>query len=132
MASATCSECGWDVHNLPAGTATAAWDNHRARIHGEGGTVTQLPGVDWHEQALQAVRALAATGEPFVISQVIEYGVPDAPNPRTDWANIQREAEAFGWIIATGKLGHSVRPTTKGSPCTEWVGTYAATRRSAS
>lgn len=129
MGYAKCFECGWDVQNLPAGTAAYnAWLSHRSNVHSEGRTVTQLPGVDWHTQALQAVRALAATGKPFVISQVIELGVPDAPNPRTDWARIQGEAEALGLIEQTGRLGHSVRPTTKGSPCAEWIGTYAARR----
>lgn len=131
MASATCHECGWDVHDLPTGTGTTAWDTHRARIHGEGNTVHQLPAVDWHTQALQAVHALAAKGDPFVISQVIEYGVPDAPNPRTDWSRIQGEAESLGWIEQTGRMGRSVRPTTKGSPCAEWRGTYAVTRHTA-
>jgi hypothetical protein len=93
--------------------------------------VTQLPAVDWHTEALRAVRALAAKGEPFVISQVLEYGVPDAPNPRTDWSRIQREAKDLGWIEETGRLGRSVRPTTKSSPCAEWIGTYAARRGAA-
>ena len=106
---------------------------HDAEAHrGEpAAAIRQLPGVDWHTQALQAIRALAAKGEPFVISQIIEYGVPDAPHPRTDYANVQREAETRGWIEQTGRLGRSVRPTTKGSPVAEWVGTYAARRGAA-
>ena len=102
-----------------------AWQQHHRAEHTE---QHQLPSVTWREQAMLAMRALAARGEPFVISQVIDYGVPDAPNPRTDWSNIQKEAVALGWIEATGRLGHSVRPSTKGSPVTEWRGTYAARR----
>ena len=129
MGWAKCHECSWEIHGTVPGTALHAWRTHHDRVHGDATTVTQLPGVDWHTQALQAIRALAAKGEPFVISQIIEYGVPDAPNPRTDYANVQREAETLGWIEQTGRLGRSVRPTTKGSPVAEWRGTWAATHR---
>lgn len=54
-------------------------------------------------------------------------GYGDAPNPRTDWSRIQREAEALGWITQTGRLGRSVRPTAKGSPVAEWIGTPKVT-----
>jgi hypothetical protein len=128
MAWARCGECSWEVHDLPPGTGTAAWQTHHDRTHGDAETLHQLPGVEWHEQALQAIRTLAATGQPFVISQVIKLGVPDAPNPRTDWSRIQGEAEALGLIEQTGRLGHSIRPTAKGSPCAEWIGTFAARR----
>lgn len=100
--------------------------DHHTRHHAPTPNVGQLPAVDWRRQALDAIRQLAATGRPFVISQVIHYGVPDPPNPRTDWPRIQADAVALGWIEPTGALGHSIRPTTKGSAVTEWRGTSAA------
>lgn len=107
------------------------WQHELEKHRGQpASALHQLPTVEWHTQAMQAIRALAMKGEPFVISQVIEFGVPDAPNPRTDWSRVQKEAENLGWIEQTGRLGRSVRPTTKGSPVAEWRGTYAATRRS--
>lgn len=110
--------------------ADLLWQHNAEKHRGITPTpIHQLPTVDWHSQALQAIRALATKGEPFVISQVIEFGVPDAPNPRTDWSRVQKEAENLGWIEQTGRLGRSVRPTTKGSPVAEWRGTYAMTRR---
>jgi hypothetical protein len=124
-----CGECD----NQPEGftsqkAALSAWRSHHDREHSLDASVHQLPTVDWHSRALRAVLELAAKGDPFVISEVIHLGVPDAPNPRTDWPRIQREAADLGWIVKTGRLGHSVRPSTKGSPVTEWIGTAKARR----
>lgn len=107
-------------------------NQHYDQVHlGLQSAIVQLPSVDWHAQAMTAIRALAVSGRPFVISEVINVGVPDAPNPRTDWANVTNEAQALGWIEPTNRLGHSVRPKTKGSPVTEWVGTAKAREVSA-
>lgn len=119
--------CGWSA-SLLGDAGIAAFHRHVNTAHTDQGEVHQLATVDWHRAALEAVHELARRGLPFVISQVIDFGVPDAPNPRTDWARIQREAEGLGWIEPTGRLGHSTRPTTKGSPVTEWIGTYAVRR----
>ena len=130
-ALASCRDCDWEQPAATYGAASNALWTHYLDTHTNlpaPAEVKQLPAVDWHAQALAAIRTLSATGKPLVISQVIDLGVPDAPNPRTDWAKVQREAESFGWIEKTGALGHSVRPTTKGSPVTEWRGTFAVRR----
>lgn len=131
MASATCRECGWDVQNLPTGTGTAAWKSHRARIHGEGNTVTQLPGVPFHEQALLALRTLAMSGRDFTVGEAHELVSMPAPNPRTDWEVARKEAERLGWIESTGTYADSIVPSTKGSAVKVWRGTYAMTRGAA-
>lgn len=95
------------------------WDGDHL---GRAATITQLPGVDWHTEAMTGLLTLCRSGRPFVVSEVIRLGVPDAPNPRTDWPRVQREARDNGWMVATGRLGHSVRPSTNGSPVTEWIG----------
>lgn len=122
---ATCKTCGDRIPLSRVGGEDELWLHDNVCRRGFE-PVHQLPSVDWHARALRAVLELAARGEPFVISEVIHLGVPDAPNPRTDWSNIQREAESLGWIKATGRLGRSVRPTAKKSPVTEWVGTAKA------
>lgn len=119
--------CGWSQPAADCREALRALDDHVDTEHfGRARDVVQMPTVDWHAAAMRGVLTLAKSGRPFVISQVIELGVPDAPRPRTDWARIQREAQLLGWIVPTGRLGHSVRPTTKGSPVTEWIGTAKA------
>jgi len=122
---ATCATCGDRIVITRLGGRDELWQHdeqqHRGMVE-----IHQLRDVDWHSRALTAVLELASTGEPFVISEVIHLGVPDAPNPRTDWARIQKEAEELGWITSTGRLGHSVRPTAKRSPVTEWIGTAKA------
>lgn len=126
--TATCTTCG-DARTFTSVRDASSWLwTHDLTAHrGQQPEIVQMPGPDWHERAMQAVLALARSGRPFVISEVITYGVPDAPNPRTDWSRIQREAEGLGLITQTGRLGRSVRPTTKGSPVAEWVGTAKAT-----
>src|SRR5881394_2549514 len=118
MRLARCRTCG-EAQPVADDATGYRWLIDHDATHRDVEVIRQLPTVDWHGLALQAVRELAASGKPFVISEVIRLGVPDAPSPRTDWANIQREAEALGWIKATGRLGRSIRPTTKRSPCTE-------------
>src|SRR5690242_11622572 len=113
MNVARCASCTWTAP-APSVKAAAAELWHHDEVEHRGlGDIHQMPNVDWHSRALRAVLELAAKGEPFVISQVIHLGVPDAPNPRTDWARIQKEAEDMGWIRQTGRLGRSVRPTAK-------------------
>ena len=127
MKRATCDH-GCDVGTHPTTRAASdALAAHYDEAHlGQMAEVRQMPSVDWHTQAMQGLLTLCRSGRPFVVSEVIELGVPDAPNPRTDWAKVTNEARDNGWMVPTGALGHSVRPTTKGSPATEWIGTAKA------
>ena len=130
MGSATCRECGWDAQNLPAGTATAAWESHRARVHGEGVglSVAQLPGVSFHEQALLAIKSLAMTGHDFTIGECHAL-VGIAPlDPARDWPRATNEAKRLGWIERV-TYAQSIVEGTNGSAVAVWRGSYAATRR---
>ena len=120
-----CSLCATLIGTAPTRPERGrVLDEHFDRVHlGRQTEVRQMPTVDWHTQALTAVRTLAETGRPFVISEVIRLGVPDAPNPRADWGRLAKEAQELGWITPTGGLGRSVRPSAKSSPVAEWVGT---------
>ena len=125
MPTATCAACGQKFAGFTTRAASDALWSHDEVDHRGGGLadIHQLTTVDWHRQALQAVLAFARTGKPFVISAaLLSHGVPDAPQAG-DYRRIQAEAEANGWIEQTGRMGRSVRPTTKGSPCAEWIGT---------
>jgi hypothetical protein len=128
MAWAKCHECGWDVRDLPTGTADAAWESHRARQHGEGGGITQLPGVTFHEQALLALRSLAETGRPFTVGEAHPMVSIPPTNPRTDWEVARKDAERLGWIEWTKTYADSIVPSTKGSAVKVWQGTYAVRR----
>jgi hypothetical protein len=130
MAGAKCVECGWEVRDLPTGTGTSAWLNHRASIHGEGAPITQLPGVDFHAQALLAIRTLAETGRDFTIGECHPMvGVPPL-DPARDWPRATNEAKRLGWIERVD-YAQSVVAGTNRSAVAVWRGTYAATRRAA-
>lgn len=123
----TCASCGHPVTGSTLKeTSDKLWAHYDEAHLGRQSEVVQMPGVTWHEQARQGLLALCRSGRPFVVSEVIELGVPDAPNPRTDWARVTNEFRDEGLMVPTGRLGHSVRPTTKGSPATEWIGTAKA------
>lgn len=124
--TATCATCGERIHVTRLGGHDELWEHDLREHRGQQAEVTQMPAVTWHEQAMQGIKTLALSGKPFVISDVISLGVPDAPHPRTDWPRVTNEARDLGWIEQTGRLGHSARPSTKGSPVAEWRGTTKA------
>lgn len=131
MSDGLCKTCGRPFRGINTQAVRDAMWAHDEIDHRNGqlADIHQLPAVGWHRQALTAILDFASKGEPFVISAaLLAHGVPDAPNPRTDYSNIQREAVSNGWIEPTGKHGKSVRPTTKGSGVTEWRGTARVRR----
>lgn len=124
--TATCATCG-EARTFPTLKTASTWLwEHDESHRGIASEVVQMPSVDWHTQARTALLTLCRSGRPFVVSEVIELGVPDAPAPRTDWPRVTNEMQAEGFMVPTGRLGHSVRPKTKGSPVTEWQGTVKA------
>lgn len=130
MGSARCGECPWEVHDLPPGNAALnAWQTHHDRAHGEGHTISQLPGVTFHEQALLAIRSLAVTGEPFTVGHAHPMVAIPPTNPRTDWEVARKDAERLGLIEWTGEYADSIVPSTKGSAVKVWRGTWAAVHR---
>jgi hypothetical protein len=129
---ATCATCGEQFRGIDRDQLADRLWNHHAHDHLDEPlpAVTQILGYDWHRQALEAIRTLAATGKPFVISDVIELGVGDPVNPRTDWPKVTDEAKRLGWIEHAG-FAQSSRPTARSSAVRQWKGTYAATRGAA-
>lgn len=130
MAWAKCHEagCGWEVHDLPTGTALTAWRNHHDRTHSGDETVHQLPTVTFHEQALQALLALAKSGRKFTVGEAHPMVAIPPTNPRTDWEVARKDAERLGWLEWTGEYTESIVPSTKGSAVKVWQGTYAVRR----
>ena len=128
----TCATCGAKMsHPTIQGISDQLWQHHATAHRGEPlPALTQLPAVSWHRTALDAIHTLAATGRPFVIADVIELGVGDPANPRTDWPKVTAEAQALGWIEPHG-YAQSTRPTAKSSAVRQWIGTYAAKRGAA-
>jgi len=131
-ARARCSSCDYESMHPTYAAASTALFAHYDTAHTDRpapAELHQLPAVEWHRQALQAIHALAATGEPFVIADVQKYGVTDPPQPRTDWPKVTAEAEQLGWIEHCG-YAKSTRPTVRGSAVRQWRGTFAVRRAS--
>jgi hypothetical protein len=75
----------------------------------------------WASTAMQAVRALAATGRVFQAYDLVEtYGIaePDHPNR---WGALLTRAARHGLIVAVG-AAPSRRPKTAGSLTRTWRG----------
>lgn len=130
MGWAKCHECSWEIHGTVPGTALKAWQTHHDRVHGDNTTVTQLPGVTFHEQALLAIRSFAVTGREFTIGECHPL-VGIAPlDPAHDWPKATKEAQRLGWIERVPeKYTRSIVEGTRASAVAVWRGTWAATHR---
>ncbi|MEU6034014.1 hypothetical protein ABZ801_01250 [Actinomadura sp. NPDC047616] len=77
---------------------------------------------DWWDQAVAAVRKLAATGAPFqAYDLVTRCGLPEPSNPAKQWGALFAALSREGLIIPTG-YGHSRRPTARSSAARIWRG----------
>ncbi len=75
----------------------------------------------WIDTAMQAVRAMAATGRVFQCYDLVEtYGVPD-PDHANRWGALLTRAAREGLIVAVGAAPSS-RPTTARSLTRTWRG----------
>ena len=79
----------------------------------------------WSAKAMAAIKALAATGEPFTVYAITQdpYGVDEPPHANY-FGSIVSLAKAQGLIKIAGYLP-SPRPTRKGGVCRAWIGTAA-------
>lgn len=127
MSTVTCAlGCGV-LGEIPHDGALAFLWSHYETEHDPAnlGEVHQLPTVTFREQALAAIRTLAATRKPFTIGEARPLVTVQPVNPRTEWAAVTREAVSLGLIRSHG-FAKSVVPTTKSSAVTEWIGTGVA------
>lgn len=138
MTIASCYLCPWEIDILGGQeSADRARDRHVVLRHGQT-TPETTSGVapapstrdsaDWRTQALDAIAQLAATGREFTVYEVAELGVPEPPNPQTDWGLLTRDARHLGLIDpvknedGSPKAVESKRPATKGSLVKVWRG----------
>lgn len=80
-----------------------------------------LEDLDWADDAMDALEAQAATGDPFDAYQMQQRQClrdPDSPN---QWGPLFREASRRGIIRAVG-YHESQRPGRSGGACRVWVG----------
>lgn len=78
----------------------------------------------WFDTAMQAVRAMAATGRVFQAYDLVEtYRIPEPDHPNRWGALFVRAAHA-GVIVPVG-AAKSRRPTTAGSLTRTWQGAYS-------
>lgn len=130
--------CQWEVEFPTVPAARRAEEAHTARKHpefspapgwrpGSGGSGAEQ--AVWETVALDAVRALAATGREFVIFDVHEFGVGEPPDISHDWGRLTAKARQMGLIEkvlyddGTAKAVESKRPETRGSLVKVWRGT---------
>jgi hypothetical protein len=128
---ATCKTCGTRLPLTHVGGNDELWQHDNVcRLGQLAATVTQLPGVTFHEQALLAIRSLAVTGREFTIGECHAL-VGIAPlDPAHEWPKATNEAKRLGWIERIS-YGQSIVEGTNRSAVAVWRGTYAATRGAA-
>lgn len=86
--------------------------------------VADLPTDEWWEDgALRALRALAATGEPFTAPDVLDRGVAEPDHP-CRWGSLIAKAKQLGIIVKVG-YGISRRTGRNGGVCAIWRGVPA-------
>lgn len=75
----------------------------------------------WKQDALDRIVQLAKTGREFTSDTLYEDGLPPAPHPNMVGPVLRRAAD-LGYIIPTGRVFKSRRPTRKGGWIAEYVG----------
>lgn len=79
----------------------------------------------WSAKAMAAIKALAATGEPFTVYAITQdpYGVDEPPHGNY-FGSIVALAKSQGLIKIAGYLP-SPRPSRNGGVCRAWIGAAA-------
>jgi hypothetical protein len=112
---ASCGLCPWEVDFVGDTAAERGLQAHRVRHHGETlPVVTQMPNVVGWAEALEAARALAATGREFTIADL-----PDVEHHKTNKGRLTAEIHRLGIAHVVG-YRPSRRATTKGSAAAVW------------
>lgn len=116
-----CDSCpGWEVAcftDAEKATKEAAHAHHK---HGVPLPTRQLSGGTWQEQAMDAIRQVAAAGREFTVFEALrEFGIADPPNAKTALGT-------FSMLIHDMHVAHptrwdrSRRPGTKRSAAAVW------------
>jgi len=85
--------------------------------------------LDWMADAMDALTATAATGEPFTAYTLTQAGLRQPPSPAM-WGVLFREASRLRLITHRGWVP-SQRPGRKGGVCSQWRARRIATRAAA-
>lgn len=103
-----------------ADQAETAKRRHEHARHNQPLPTRELVGSSWQEQAVAAVRQVAARGEDFTVFEALrEFGIADPPNAKTALGR-------FGTLIHDQHIAHpcryapSVRAGTKRSAAAVW------------
>ena len=125
MTRVRCTAPGCRFDTYTQADPTKVLTSHRARWHGGqefADAVHQLDGVSWQEQALDAIRTLAATGQEFTLAD-LHGKIPDPPH-HSHWGSVTRVAAHMGLIVECGRVESSLA-TTNRSLVRRWRGASA-------
>lgn len=112
--------CGWNQACSDFDEAATKQATHEHLRHGQVMPPRELAGSGWQEQAVDAVRTVAARGVDFTVFEALrEFGVGDPPNAKTALGR-------FGTLIHDMHIAHpvsyrpSLRQGTKRSAAAVW------------
>lgn len=116
-----CSRCpGWQIAYETAEQKQAAEDRHAHAKHGDPLPAQGVTGVNWQEQAVDAVRQVAARGQDFRIYDALaEFGLQSPPNHKSAVGRLATLVHDQGIAHPVGGAP-STRPATNASQAAVW------------
>lgn len=109
--------CGWEQTGPDA---EAKRDRHEHLRHGQALPARELSGSGWQEQAVEAVRRVAARGRDFrIFDALAEFGLQSPPNHRAQIGRLSALVHDMGICHNIGGAP-STRPGTKRSQAAVW------------
>jgi hypothetical protein len=121
-AFATCPRCPWEQAFETQAEADRKAAVHAERSHGIKTPVEQrlLTGLAWQDAAIDAVRAVAARGEKFMLyDALVEFGIAETPSAKTAHGRLAQLVHDTGICHPCG-YANSPRKATKSSAVRVW------------